>query len=354
MSNNFVVIMAGGIGSRFWPYSRTAKPKQFLDILGIGETLIQSTYKRFRNIAPAENILVVTSDIYLEIVKEQLPELPAENILAEPMRRNTAPCIALSNAFIERKNKNAKIVVTPADHFIPDMDVFEKTILDGIEFVSKNDALLTLGIKPTRPETGYGYIQADANNVGDIYKVKTFTEKPNREVAEMFLKSGEFTWNSGIFLWSLDSINRAFRQFQPDIFETFKSISNFTDEALLEKIYSTSPSISIDYGVMEHADNVYVMEAHFRWSDLGTWSALFDNSSRNSDNNVLNSPEILTYQVENTVAIVTGKKTVILDGLKNYIFVETEDVIMVCRKQEEQNIKQIVNDIKNLKKEYLL
>ncbi|MCK5535922.1 MAG: NTP transferase domain-containing protein [Bacteroidales bacterium] len=354
MSNNYIVIMAGGIGSRFWPYSRTVEPKQFLDILGIGETLIQSTYNRFKNIAPPENILVVTNDIYLDLVKKQLPEIPHENLLAEPMRRNTAPCIAFANAIIKKKNPQAQIIVTPADHLILDIQKFEDTILDGINFAMRKKALLTLGIKPTRPETGYGYIQADEMVEDRVFKVKTFTEKPNKELAETFVSSGEFSWNSGIFIWSLDTIDNSFMEYQPEIYKQFSKLENNYTSQILEGIYGACPSISIDYGIMEHAKNVFIMEANFRWSDLGTWSALYDNSDKDENDNVLGLNNILTYNVEQTVVKDTGKKFIVLEGLKGYIFVETDDVIMVCRKEEEQNIKQFVNDIRLKKREDLL
>jgi mannose-1-phosphate guanylyltransferase len=354
MENNFVVIMAGGVGSRFWPYSRTSQPKQLLDVLGVGETLIQSTFKRFEKIASPENIYIVTNDIYIDKIKEQLPSIPLENLLAEPMLRNTAPCVAFANAIIGKKNKAANIIVSPADHLILDNNNFERTIREGIEFVQKEKALLTLGINPTRPETGYGYIQADRNVEGRIFKVKTFTEKPDRALAETFVSSGEFSWNSGIFIWTLEAIDNAFKELQPDIFYQFKNLEKDDSAQAIEKVYSACPSISIDYGIMEKAKNVYVMKADFPWSDLGTWSALSDNSELDERGNLFPKNNFLSYNVENCIVKTTGDKFVVLEGLKDYIFVETDDVIMVCRKQEEQSIKQFVADIKVLKRDDLM
>ncbi len=352
--SNYVIIMAGGIGSRFWPYSRTKRPKQFLDILGTGKTLIQSTYERFKNICPPENVLVVTNDMYVEMVSTQLPEIPKENILAEPLMRNTAPCIAYANAYISLKTKQANIIVSPADHLIIDTAHFEETLFESLNFAEKNKALLTLGITPTRPETGYGYIQAGEKTEKSIHKVKTFTEKPNRELAETFLKSGEFSWNSGIFIWSLEAINDSFKVFQPKIFDEFKKLTDFNDKQAIENIYSSCPSISIDYGIMEHAENVFVKEVTFDWSDLGTWSALFDNSPKSANNIVCNTTNLLTYNTENTIIKSKNDKFIVLEGLKNYIFVETDEVIMVCRKSEEQKIKQFVSDIKEIKGDSIL
>ena len=354
MQNNYVVIMAGGIGSRFWPYSRTSQPKQFLDILGTGKTLIQSTYERFKNICPPENVLVVTNEIYIETVKEQLPQIPPENILAEPMRRNTAPCIAFANRYIAQKNDKANIIVSPADHLIIDTALFEETMKDAIAFVENKDALLTLGISPNRPETGYGYIQAGKPVQDNIFKVKTFTEKPNKELAQSFLESGDFSWNSGIFVWTLDSINKAFQEFQPQIYDAFEQLNHLGDQNTITPVFSSCPSISIDYAIMEHAQNVYVKQANFDWSDLGTWSALYDNSEKDQNNIVSNTKDFLAYNTENTIIKSTGDKFIVLEGLKDFIFVETDDVIMVCRKSEEQNIKQFVNDIKEIKGESIL
>ncbi len=354
MKNNYVVIMAGGIGSRFWPYSRTRKPKQFLDILGTGKTLIQSTFDRFKNICPSENVLIVTNDIYIDLVKEQLPQIPESNILAEPLRRNTAPCIAFANKFIAGKNKEANIIVSPADHLILDTRHFEETMNEALSFVRDNDALLTLGIKPNRPETGYGYIQSDKEVANGIYKVKTFTEKPNRELAQTFLESGDFSWNSGIFIWSLNAINNAFKEYQPQIFSAFENVTNLEDKSEIENVYRSCPSISIDYGIMEHAQNVYVKEANFDWSDLGTWSALFEHSEKDEKNIASNNSNFLAYNSENLIIKSTGEKFIVLEGLKDYIFVETDDVIMVCRKSEEQNIKQFVADIKEIRGDEIL
>ncbi|HOO85614.1 MAG TPA: mannose-1-phosphate guanylyltransferase, partial [Prolixibacteraceae bacterium] len=296
MNNNYCVIMAGGIGSRFWPLSKTSRPKQFIDILGTGETLIQQTYRRLLKICPPENFLVVTNTDYQSTVLEQLPDLSEEQVLSEPMRRNTAPCVAYASYKIQTRNPNANIIVAPSDHLITKEDDFIHQLKNGLKFVSENDALLTLGIKPSRPETGYGYIQingkVDMEGVNNLHKVKTFTEKPDLRMAKVFVESGEFFWNSGIFLWSLKSITKAFKNYLPDVNEHFeKGLKHYYtsgENAFLNKTYSECRNISIDYGVMEKADNVYVLTADFGWSDLGTWGSLWDNSQKDDNGNAIN------------------------------------------------------------------
>jgi len=352
--------MAGGIGSRFWPLSRTNKPKQFLDILGTGKTLIQETFHRFKKICPTENILIVTSEQHKELVHEQLPELPKENIIQEPFRRNTAPCIDYANFKIHAKNPNANVIVAPSDHLITMESEFVNTIEQALDFSSKNDVLVTLGIKPNRPETGYGYIQVDKveDKVKNRFKVKTFTEKPDIELAKVFYESGEFFWNSGIFIWSLKSIMKAFTKHLPEVHSLFKSIEdNINTEKETESInsiYSECKGISIDYGVMEKAKNVYVIGADFGWSDLGTWGSLHEHSLKDNRNNSANTEDVLFYDTNDSIINVTNKKITIIQGLKDYIVVDTKDVLMICNKKEEQKIKQIVNDVKIKQKEDLL
>ncbi len=356
--NNYCVIMAGGVGSRFWPMSKTQKPKQFIDVLGIGRTLIQQTFDRFKPICPNENIFVVTNDIYYDIVKEQLPDINPKHILTEPLRRNTAPCIAYANQKIMLENNNANIIVAPADHLIIKEEEFHRVINNGLKFTKSNDVLLTLGIKPSRPDTGYGYIQINNEDEVDfennnLKKVKTFTEKPNKEMAEFFMKSGEFFWNSGIFIWSLNSINNAFSKHLNDVQLLFnEGVAAYNTDSEIDFIkntYSKCQNISIDYGVMEKADNVYVLKADFGWSDLGTWGALYENRVKNNDNNVLSSDNILTYNTSNCIIELPKDKLAVVQGLEDYIIVEYDGTLLICKKTDEQMIKQFVTDVQTLK-----
>jgi mannose-1-phosphate guanylyltransferase len=353
--NNYCVIMAGGIGSRFWPYSRTSKPKQFLDILGIGKTLLQQTFDRFSKVMPVENILIVTNASYKDLVIEQLPSLPIENILLEPYRRNTAPCIAYANAKISLRNPNANIVVAPSDHHIIREDEFLQIVTKSLSFVENEDALLTLGITPNRPETGYGYIQIQQDKDFEkahpgFNRVKTFTEKPDFEMAKVFLESGEFFWNSGLFFWSLKSIDKAFSESLPDIHSLFKDgagiFNTDKEEKFIEEIYPKCKSISIDYGVMEMAHNVCVIRSDFGWSDLGTWGSLFEHSTKDSSGNHVKGENVFIYNTNNCIISGTGKKCVVVEGLNDFIVVDTDDILLVCKLKDEQMIKQFVSDIK--------
>ena len=355
--DQFCVIMAGGIGSRFWPLSRTQQPKQFIDILGVGHSLLQLTFNRFKKIIPVENIYIVTNEIYKETVLEQLPELTKDQVLGEPLRRNTAPCIAYANFKILKKNSNAKIVVAPSDHLILNEAEFLKVITKGLEFVEQENSLLTLGIKPSRPDTGYGYIQIKKDFVIDssiqkLKKVKTFTEKPNLEMAKVFMDSGEFFWNSGIFLWSLKSIINAFEIHLPEINSLFaeglEQINTTKEESLIKGIYDNCKSISIDYGIMEKAENVYVYCSDFGWSDLGTWGSLYDYSPKDENKNAIKGDNIILYDTKNSIVQTTQNKLMLIQGLENYIVVDTNDVLLVCKQEDEQNIRNYVNDV-NLK-----
>jgi mannose-1-phosphate guanylyltransferase len=343
--------MAGGIGSRFWPLSRTSRPKQFIDILGTGKPLLQQTFERMEKICPAENILIVTSTIYRDLVLEQLPKVTSEQILLEPMRRNTAPCIAYATYKIQQANPNAIAIVAPSDHLILNEDKFVETILNAVEFAEKNDALLTLGIKPSRPETGYGYIQIDkpVKGYSGLHKVKTFTEKPNLELAKVFMDSGEFFWNSGLFVWSLSSISNAFDEHLPEISTLFKdassSFGSHVENKIIEKTYSECRNISIDYGIMEKADNVYVVCSEFGWSDLGTWGSLYTHVPKSSKGNAALSKNVKFYNTENTIVSSSNNKLVVVQGLSDYIVVDTSDVLLICKMQDEQQIKNFVNDI---------
>jgi mannose-1-phosphate guanylyltransferase len=354
MNNNFCVIMAGGVGSRFWPLSRTVRPKQFLDILGTGRTFLQQTYDRFAKIIPPENFLVVTSVNYLDLIKEQLPELKEDQILLEPLRRNTAPCLAYATNKIRSKTENANLIVTPSDHLILKEDEFIHQLENGLDFVSEKEALLTLGIKPNRPETGYGYIQVKKprkfKELDNLYKVKTFTEKPNEEMASIFVESGEFYWNSGIFISSLQTMLDAFQQHLTEIaikFENGRKLLNSSSEVpFIKKTYSECQSISIDYGIMEKATNVYVLTADFGWSDLGTWGSLYENKEKDVDGNLISGDNILTYDTENCIVNISNEKVAVIQGLDGYIVAESNDTLMICRREDELQIKKFVTDVR--------
>lgn len=350
--NVYCVIMAGGIGSRFWPLSRSNKPKQFLDILGTGKSLIQQTYQRVTRFCNPENIVVVTGTAYRDLVLEHLPELEASQVLVEPMRRNTAPCIAYANQVISKRNPNAVVIVAPSDHLILEQDKFVDTIRSAVEFASRENALLTIGIKPNRPETGYGYIQickkAD-KSIPNLFKVKTFTEKPNLELAKVFLDSGEFFWNAGIFIWSIKSISKAFEQHLPEIHNLFSEVGLKLDtpdqELAVQNIYAECKNISIDYGVLEKAENVYVICSEFGWSDLGTWGSMHQNFSKDSNNNAKHGANIMTYDVTGSIINVPSNKLVVVQGLKDYIIAEADNVLLICQRDHEQEIKRYQNDV---------
>ncbi len=348
--SNYVVIMAGGIGSRFWPLSQPQYPKQFLDFLGNGKTFLQETIERFLPIAPIENILIVTNQEYEDIVKKQIPNIPSENILLEPARKNTAPCIAYANSVINSRNKFANIVVSPSDHLILNVDKFHNVIKTGIDFISQNDVLLTIGIKPTRPETGYGYIQinSDEKSKKNILRVKTFTEKPNLELANFFLKSGDFYWNSGIFMWNINTINDSFNKYMPEVYHLFKefTVQKKQDTKKLAYIYSECPNISIDYGIMEKADNVYVIKADFGWSDLGTWGSLYENLNKDNNNNVIFGKNVYIQDSKGNYINISNNTTAIINGVNNLIIVEQDGKILISDKNKEQDIKILVNLLK--------
>ncbi len=353
MNNNFyVVIMAGGIGSRFWPYSRNNKPKQFLDVLGIGASLLQLTYNRFLNISPKENIYIVTSDTYKQEVTEQLPDISADQVLTEPGRRNTAPCIAYASYKIRKKDPAAIMVVTPADHAIIKEKEFFDVIHDGLHHAGDQDILITLGINPNRPETGYGYIQYHFDSENSIKKVKTFTEKPQLELAKKFLESGDFVWNAGIFIWNVNSIISAFEKYLPELAEMFENMNEewFTDKEnqSIQKIYSLVKNISIDYGVMEKADNVYVMLADIGWSDLGSWASLHELKIKDKNNNVLEA-NALAYESANSIVIGPKDKLIVIEGLEGYLVADCNDVLLICKKDNEETIRTFVKDVKNKK-----
>ena len=348
--HRWCVIMCGGVGSRFWPYSRADRPKQFIDFFGTGRTLLQMTYDRLLPIVDPSRILVVTNERYADTVHRQLPDVPAANILLEPARRSTAPCIAWATCHIAALDPEASIIVTPSDHLVTREKQFEQAILDGFDFVEAHDALLTLGIQPVRPETGYGYIQAGEPVTANISKVKTFTEKPDLEMAKVFLATGEFFWNSGIFLWSARSIQHALAVHAPEITSVFAGGDGVYgtphETAFIASAFPGCPAISIDYAVMEKAPNVYVEMVSFGWNDLGTWSALYDNSPKNRDANVTQNCKVLAYNSTGNMVCVSDDKLVAVDGLSDYIIADSGDVLLICPKSREQEIRRIVNDAK--------
>ena len=374
--------MAGGVGSRFWPFSREEKPKQFLDFFGTGRSLLQMTVDRFRPIVPIENMYIVTNVAYKQLIMEQIPDLKEVQILCEPARRNTAPCIAYATAHIRalclkragltaknqdwsRPEMQANIVVAASDHLILEEEKFRQTILKAFDFVSKNNAICTLGMNPTRPETGYGYIQFVADKLNDklkikneklkiedgIYPVKTFTEKPSLEMAKVFLESGDFLWNSGIFIWNLQTISEAFRYLLPAVADRFREgellMGTEKEEEFIEQIFPKCPNISIDYGIMEKADNVYVIPSSFGWSDLGTWGSLYELSEKDEHRNVSLHSETHYYDAEGNIVVLEPGKVAIVQGVNDMIIVEEKGALLVCRKDQEQRIKEFTNNLLN-------
>jgi len=352
--NTFVVIMAGGVGTRFWPYSRKSHPKQFLDVLGVGKSLLQLTYHRFLPLCKKENIYIVSNEAYYDLIKEQLPEMHDEQILLEPNQRNTAPCIAYASYKIASKNPEAVTIVTPADHAIFMEDEFVRTCQVALDFIKTDNSLVTIGIKPSRPETGYGYIQYKPGAHEAVKKVKTFTEKPQLELAKTFIESGDFVWNAGIFIWKASSIIEAFETYLPEISETFSSISDqyYTkdEKAKIEWAYARTKAISIDYGVMEKAENVYVVPGEFGWSDLGSWSSLHEYHSKDNGGNVIEGNAML-YDSNECIIRAPKEKLVVIQGLEGYLIADCKDVLMICKKDDENKIRSIVNDVKSEKGE---
>jgi mannose-1-phosphate guanylyltransferase len=352
--NNFVAIMAGGIGSRFWPMSRTDMPKQFLDILNIGRTLIQSTFDRFAQFIPVENIYIVTAAQYKDIVIKQLPTIPLKNILCEPSRKNTAPCIAYIAYKLHELDPTANLICAPADHLITETQSFIDTCEQALHFTSHIKALVTLGIKPTNPNTGYGYIQYESLAAGDnIFKVKLFTEKPDKALAKTFVASGDFLWNAGIFVWQVKNIIKAFEMHIPELHEVFDvekaNLNGDKEQAAIERIYPQCTNISIDYAVMEKADNVYVIPSSFGWSDLGTWKSAFETIERDYLDNAVGGNEVIIIDATKNMVQVPHDKLVVLQGLDDFIIVDTNDVLLICKKDKEQEIKEYVAEVKRKK-----
>lgn len=349
--NHYVAIIAGGIGSRFWPKSRVNFPKQFIDILNIGKTLIQITFERFQQFVPRENIYVVTTIEYAGIVKEQLAGIREENIVSEPCRKNTAPSIAYISFKIMQNNPEATLIIAPSDHLILDNIAFQETCKKAIEFVENKNALITLGIKPTYPNTGYGYVQHEAEAVQDnVYKVKTFTEKPNLELAKTFLLSGDFLWNAGIFIWKVSTIIKNFEIHQSDIYELFatdkEKLNTYDEKEAIERIYPLCSSISIDYAIMEKADNVYVIPSSFGWSDLGTWGSTYDNLEKDYLGNAIAGDKVMVIDSTQCMISAPHEKLLVLQGLNDFIVIDTNDVLLICKKEKEQEIKEYLAEVK--------
>ena len=352
-NNNYCVIMAGGVGSRFWPFSRERKPKQFLDFFGTGRSLLQMTVDRFRPIVPIENMVVVTNVAYKDEILKQIPDMHESQILCEPARRNTAPCIAYATAWIKERTAQANIVVAASDHLILEEEKFRNVIRKAFEFAGQHDALCTLGMQPTRPETGYGYIQflkpsEVSHQHSDIYPVKQFREKPDLETAKKYLASGDYLWNSGIFVWSLETIDKTIATYLPEVAEVFAKgkgiIGTDKEAAFIREYFPQCPNISIDYGVMEKSDNVYVLPSAFGWSDLGTWGSLYELSEKDGEGNVSLHSEAMFYDSTGNVVTLEHGKLAVIQGLEDSIVAEQDGVLLICKKAEEQRIKQFVAD----------
>lgn len=342
--------MAGGAGTRFWPISRAARPKQFLDILGTGRTFIRSTFERFAPMVPAENFLVVTNSAYRDLVLEEIPELKAEQVLCEPLGRNTAPCIAYAAFRLRATDPDSVMIVTPSDHLILDPEAFRAVTGEAVSFAAAGNRLVTIGVRPTRPATGYGYIQAEQPIAPDgMNKVKTFTEKPNIELAKAFLASGEFFWNSGIFIWRTDAILDAVARLLPDTYQLFLSgegvYATPGEQEFIDRIYPECRGISVDYGIMEKASNVYVRCGDFGWSDIGTWGSLYEYTPKDENGNTVNTGVSALFDTGGCVVKTRPDKLAVIEGLKDYIVVDTDDVLMICPRDNEQNIKKFIDTV---------
>lgn len=349
-ANTYVAIMAGGVGSRFWPGSREARPKQFLDMLGVGKSLLRLTFERFLPVCPASNIYIVTNEAYRDLVKQQLPELSDHQILGEPSRNNTAPCIAYTAFKLAGLNPGANMVVAPSDHIVLKEDIFREKIGQALQFAASHDALVTLGITPSRPDTGYGYIQFDKAAEPGIYKVARFTEKPKMADAQAFVASGQYVWNAGIFIWNVKNVLRAFENYSPDIYHILgKGVEAYNtpaEQAFIREYYPTTPNISVDFAIMEKAPNVYTIPADFGWSDLGTWASLHTECPKDENGNVLQADPVLALDVRDTLVRAPKDKLVVLKDLDDYIVVDEPDVLLIYPKSKEQEIKQVTVQVK--------
>ncbi|MBQ9417952.1 MAG: mannose-1-phosphate guanylyltransferase [Bacteroidales bacterium] len=354
MLNNdhlWTVIMAGGLGSRFWPISQTDFPKQFLDVMGVGKSMLQATFERFAQICLPQHIIIVTGEHYVDRVREQLPDLLPYQVLAEPLRRNTAPCIAYASQIISRLDPEATIIVSPSDHAIFHHERFVDDIAQAVQTVARHDWIVTLGVQPTRPDASYGYIQFHAEpsipQVPSLHRVVTFTEKPPIEMARQFIASGEFFWNTGIFVWRLGVLREAYQKYLPQMAETFFSLAPDTPWSSLERVYSQCESISVDNGIMEKAANVHVLEASFGWSDVETWAGLYDIAHHDPHGNAVIAGDVFLYNTRGTLVSMPNDpgKTVVLEGLEDYIVAASDDTLLVCRRQSEELIFKFSSDV---------
>lgn len=344
--------MAGGVGSRFWPMSTTEKPKQFIDVLGVGRSLIQLTFDRFEGVCEPENVWIVTNQSYKDIVREQLPEVPVENILCEPCRRNTAPCIAYVSWRIKTKDRNANIVVSPSDHIVTNCDEFRRVITQCLKFTSETDAIVTLGMKPSRPETGYGYIQADLSSSSprnkEIFRVDSFREKPDLETAKKYIRNKSYFWNAGIFIWSVSTIVNAFRVYQPTISKVFENLTEVygtpQEQEEINRVFPECENISVDYAIMENAEEIFVCPADFGWSDLGTWGSLLVQTPKDLYGNGVIGNNVSLFDTHNSIIHTLNKKKVVVQGLDGFIVAEEDDRLLICKLSEEQRIKLFSGD----------
>ncbi|SHF15757.1 mannose-1-phosphate guanylyltransferase [Pedobacter caeni] len=347
--NNYVLIMAGGIGSRFWPKSRNHFPKQFLDILGTGKSLLQITYNRFLKVCPAEHIFIVTNSQYSDIILEQLPEISADQLICEPSRNNTAPCIAYASFKLAALNPEANLIVAPSDHFILFEDVFVERIGFALEYTRNHEALVTLGISPIRPDTGYGYIQYGKETEEGIYKVEKFREKPTLQKAQEYLSAGNYLWNAGIFIWKAKTIISALKKYAPEIHDLFESgkehYNSPAERAFIDENYASSPNISIDYAIMEQADNIYTIPANFGWSDLGTWTSLHEAAGKDAANNVISAKQVNVQDTQNSIIHINTHKVAVIRGLDNFIVVDDGNALLIYPKDQEQEIKEVVRQL---------
>lgn len=351
-NHNHIVIMAGGVGSRIWPMSVENKPKQFIDVLGVGRSLLQLTYDRFKGLCPNENVWIVTNKKYDAWIKEQLPEVPAENILLEPCRRNTAPCIAYVSWHIKAKDPKANLVITPSDHIVMDTAEFRRVITQCLKFTSETDAILTLGMKPNRPETAYGYIQADLSSSSprnkETFRIDTFREKPDLQTAQKYIQQNNFFWNAGIFIWSVSTIVNAFRIYSPAISKIFENMLSIygtdKEQEMIDLHYPECENISVDYAIMEKAEEIFVCPASFGWSDLGSWSSLYMHTRHDLYGNSLIGPDINVYDTHNCMIHTTQEKKVVVQGLDDYIVAEKDNLLLICKISEEQRIRQFSGD----------
>lgn len=351
-NHNHIVIMAGGVGSRIWPMSVENKPKQFIDVLGVGRSLLQLTYDRFKGLCPNENVWIVTNKKYDAWIKEQLPEVPAENILLEPCRRNTAPCIAYVSWHIKAKDPKANLVITPSDHIVMDTAEFRRVITQCLKFTSETDAILTLGMKPNRPETAYGYIQANLSSSSprnkEIFRIDTFREKPDLQTAQKYIQQNNFFWNAGIFIWSVSTIVNAFRIYSPAISKIFENMLSIygtdKEQEMIDLHYPECENISVDYAIMEKAEEIFVCPANFGWSDLGSWSSLYMHTRHDLYGNSLIGTNINVYDTHNCMIHTTQEKKVVVQGLDDYIVAEKDNLLLICKLSEEQRIRQFSGD----------